>query len=43
MRPAFPIPERVQQKQLVARQLRNEKPLLGELAPHDVLVPLTTL
>jgi len=43
MRPAFPIPERVQQKQLAARHLRNEKPLLGELGQHDALVPLATL
>ncbi len=43
MRPAFPIPERVQQKQLIARHLRNEKPLLSALAPHDALVPRATL
>ena len=43
MRPAIPIPERVQQKQLIARHLRNEKPLLGALAQHDALVPRATL
>lgn len=37
MKPAFPIPERVLQKQLIARHMRNEKPLLNTGAPQDGL------
>ncbi|MEP5155404.1 Hint domain-containing protein [Planktotalea sp.] len=35
MKPAMPIPKRAQQKQLVARHIRNEKPLLIDYAPQD--------
>ncbi len=37
MRPAFLIPERVMQKQLIARHIRNEKPLLASLTTQDPL------
>lgn len=39
MRPAVPIPDRVLQKQLIARHVRHEKPLLGAFMAQDQLAP----
>jgi hypothetical protein len=35
MKPAMPIPKRAQQKKLIARHIRNEKPLLVGFSPQD--------
>ncbi|MGB7318093.1 MAG: Hint domain-containing protein [Planktotalea sp.] len=38
MKPARLIPERVQQKQLIARHMRNEKPLLSAMTAQEAVV-----